>query len=688
MSAQTYVSFKNGGETDQKGWQYWWGQIFGGGVALGGNNPTALQATQHAGSANMSVDVQNGFGVLNVASSYYYEAWLEGGPGNVTVTAAHPSLGRVDTLVMYVDESVTQNTTANNPGALKFLVVPGTASGSPTAPSGATIQAAVGGSNSYYPVANISVAAGVTSIVTANISDLRNNIPFSGNLFGGPNNTAGHSIPNSPDSVLSTSDGWTPLAVPQTKALYTPTTITALGNRSFQLVFNGVDLTALLSPGDRLRLTRSTAAPTQCTFLNGSTQFYSKTSPAGMAWTNNFVVSAWVKLTSYAAASIMSRYNGTSGWDFGINASGQVVLFGFNGGSANGSGVLSYQSLPLNKWIHVTAQLDMATFTASTTTSYVMLDGVDVPASVSRGGTNPTSLVQAGNLEVGSRNGGTLPFPGKIAQAALYGAKITQATILASINQTLGGGETSLVSAYSFNNSVNDLNVVTANNLTATGGAAATNADSPFGGQAGGGINSKLEYGIVMSAAFATNTTLIVQAPEGCMIPTSGGLSALSYSGIAIPYGFPAQRTKWRILNISFVRETITIGGTNAWWASIGGKLNVPQGEWRLGFGGTYSQDSNVSGARSWWVAMASAAPAGISGSVVAPTSPGLVARGFLPSGAVNSIEDLDSDDDASLSTATIFLLYGAIDAATGTETWAVRADQGGSLMYADNSYL
>jgi hypothetical protein len=40
-----------------------------------------------------------------------------------------------------------------------------------------------------------------------------------------------------------------------------------------------------------------------------------------------------------------------------------------------------------------------------------MIDGVNVPASVTRGGTNPTSLIQAGNLEIGSINGGTATFP-------------------------------------------------------------------------------------------------------------------------------------------------------------------------------------------------------------------------------------------------------------------------------------
>ena len=325
-------------------------------------------------------------------------------------------------------------------------------------------------------------------------------------------------------------DGWTPILGS------TPNTVTYNGNRNYDLVFNGVDLSSTLSPGMKLQLTRTVAAPDQCADLeSSSSQYFSKSSPAGMAFTDDFVVSAWVKLESYAAMTIASRYNGTSGWTLDINSSGQVLLFGFNGGAANSSGVTSYASLPLNKWVHVTAQLDMSTFTATTTTSYIMFDGVDVAASVSRGGTNPTALVQAGNLEIGGRNGGLQPFDGKIAQVAIYNAKVTQANIKATISQALSGSEASLISAYSLDNSLNDLNA-NANNLTANGGAAATATDSPFANAVAAGL---LEYAEVNSVTFSTNTTVNVRVPDTCQIPTSGGVSAVSYSTQSNPYGLP-----------------------------------------------------------------------------------------------------------------------------------------------------
>jgi hypothetical protein len=368
-------------------------------------------------------------------------------------------------------------------------------------------------------------------------------------------------------------NGWNPLG-------FSPASVTANGNRSYDLVFNGQDLSTTLSPGMRLRTTRSTAAPVQCTALNGSNHYWSKSSPSGMTFTDDFVLSAYVKLDGYKTGDmvIASRYNGTSGWVLFINTNGQVVLRGYNGGSGNFSDVTSYGSVPLNRWVHVAAQLDMSAFTATTTTSYVMFDGLDVPALVSRTGTNPTALVQAGNLEIGSKNGGNNYFPGKIAQLAIYNAKVTQATIRGSLSQALAGNEASLVSAYSFNNSVADL-TSTGNTLSPNNAVTATSADSPFGGQGNVTISSTLDYAIVMKVTYSTNTTLTVQVPEGCTIPTTGSLSAVAYSSVATPYGFPGAKRKWRLVHVTRTLQSVTLGS----YAPVPGmQIQAPVGEWHV----------------------------------------------------------------------------------------------------------
>lgn len=353
----------------------------------------------------------------------------------------------------------------------------------------------------------------------------------------------------------------------------TPDTITYNGNRSYTLVFNTNDLTDTLSEGMRLKFTRTVSAPTQCTDLEASSsQYWNDTTLTGITFTDDFVAGAWVKLESYALGGIISRFNGTSGWILLVLADGRVQLNGYNAGAANVSTVTSYASLPLGRWVHVAAQLDMSAFTATTTTSYIMLDGLDVTATVTRGGTNPTALVQAGNLEVGSYNAGSF-FDGKIMQAFVSSAKITQANVRTLISQGLTAAlvsSNSIASAYSFDGNATDINTTNANNLTGQNGAVATNVDSAFGDYLGG----LLDFGIITECTFSTNTTVTVQVPEGCAIPTSGGLSAVAYSSYGIPYGFPGVSN---LISYQELRNNFTTTSTTATQVlGLGKTINVP----------------------------------------------------------------------------------------------------------------
>jgi hypothetical protein len=364
--------------------------------------------------------------------------------------------------------------------------------------------------------------------------------------------------------------------------------VTNNGNRSYDITFAST-VASILSSGMRLRTTRTAAAPTQCTSLNGTTQYYSKASPNKLTFTDDFVVSAWVKLSSYAVGYIATRYNGTSGWSLNVQSTGQIQLIAQNAGAANYSLVQSYQSIPLNKWVHITAQLDMSAFTATTTTSYVMFDGVDVPAQVQRSGTNPTALIQAGNLEIGAANGGSLPFSGKIAQAAIFNAKVTQATMRTYMSQGLSGSETSLASAYSFNNSITDLNTTTPNDLTANGSAVATNADSPFGNA---GTSTTLDYALVMSVS---GSTVTCQTAEGCTIPTSGGVTSVAYSVQGNPYGWVSNKRRWTVSSSYLAALDIATTAAVAAWTK--GAITVGVGDWLPSYRGGLRQSNTVSAA-------------------------------------------------------------------------------------------
>lgn len=376
--------------------------------------------------------------------------------------------------------------------------------------------------------------------------------------------------------VLANYDGWIEDVHPA------PTTTTYNGNRSFTNVYPS-SVAAYGGVGTRKRFTRTVAGQTQCANLeSSSSQYFNKTSPAGMTWTDDFAGGGWVKLESYTGATqcIESRFNGTSGWALYVLASGIVALYGYNAGAGNASLVQSTQALTLNKWIYVTAQLDMSAFTATTTTSYVMIDGVDVPASVTRTGTNPTALVQAGNLEVGGNNGGLLPFDGKVAQVWVSSAKVTQANAKLLYGQGITSAlitTCSIASAYSFANSINDLNTTNANNLTAQNSAAATDVDSMFGNYLGG----TEEYAIQTSLS-SDGLTETVQLPEGCALPTSGGITAVAFSRVDVPHGFPAAHGRWGL--ISQYPSTLITPVFSTYYNLASSKLSIPVGAWRTGY--------------------------------------------------------------------------------------------------------
>lgn len=92
-----------------------------------------------------------------------------------------------------------------------------------------------------YCIAVVTVINGASSITNGSITDRRSAVSISNN---------------------SSTDGWT-------AAEATPNTVTANGNRSYDLAFNSIDLTDTMSPGMRLKMTRTSTAPTQCTSLNG-----------------------------------------------------------------------------------------------------------------------------------------------------------------------------------------------------------------------------------------------------------------------------------------------------------------------------------------------------------------------------------------------------------------------------------
>lgn len=186
-----------GGKVDQEGGLKFLLHLFRQGYAYGWN------VSQRGAGANMSVDVAVGGGLIATSANVPYYGWNDA-IENVAVTTADPTNPRIDTIVAYINLSAISSASTNNPNALVFAVVAGTPAASPVAPSGGTIQTAIGAGNPYVTLANISVAAAAATIVNANITDTRSPMAYTGGyLWGGASNTKGHSIPNIADDVVA-----------------------------------------------------------------------------------------------------------------------------------------------------------------------------------------------------------------------------------------------------------------------------------------------------------------------------------------------------------------------------------------------------------------------------------------------------------------------------------------------------
>lgn len=122
-------------------------------------------AVTQSGTPGMSVQVAAGAAVIASTRSQAqgsYHAYNDAA-ATVTVPASHPTLPRIDRLIVQVRDTAQDG--ALGADDVRFLLVEGTPAASPVAPT-ITVQ-------DYVELAQIAVGAGVTSIVNADITDRR-----------------------------------------------------------------------------------------------------------------------------------------------------------------------------------------------------------------------------------------------------------------------------------------------------------------------------------------------------------------------------------------------------------------------------------------------------------------------------------------------------------------------------------
>lgn len=190
-------------------------------------NPTDLFVAQHS-TPNMSVDVSAGSGyilngsyALNSVSQNEFWRFVSDSLQTATIATADPSNPRIDLVCAKFNVAGTPDQNASNMVTIissgTDTALKGTAAGAPSAPATPS---------NYLLLAQVTVGAGVTSIVQANITDKRARADIAANV-----------------------DGWVPLVTSATFARASSTTITPP---------TGFDPTTVLCVGDKIKLTDTT----------------------------------------------------------------------------------------------------------------------------------------------------------------------------------------------------------------------------------------------------------------------------------------------------------------------------------------------------------------------------------------------------------------------------------------------
>jgi hypothetical protein len=119
-------------------------------------------AVTQSGTPGMSVSVAAGWGVIvgNFTTNVGTYGFYNDGAVTATITTANPSLPRIDLVCITVNDSAYTGSL----NSVVVQVVAGTPNASPTVPATPTNSLAL---------ARVAVAAGATSILNANITDVR-----------------------------------------------------------------------------------------------------------------------------------------------------------------------------------------------------------------------------------------------------------------------------------------------------------------------------------------------------------------------------------------------------------------------------------------------------------------------------------------------------------------------------------
>lgn len=135
-------------------------------------SPSDLKVSAGSG---MNVTVSTGAGIIGNGTLSGVRFAIDA-PVTVAVNAASTANPRMDSVVAYIDKSVSASTSVvdnTGLGIIKFKSVAGTPASAPTAPSASTIQSSIGAGNPYMVLANITVPKSSSAASSFTIADTR-----------------------------------------------------------------------------------------------------------------------------------------------------------------------------------------------------------------------------------------------------------------------------------------------------------------------------------------------------------------------------------------------------------------------------------------------------------------------------------------------------------------------------------
>jgi len=398
-------------------------------------------------------------------------------------------------------------------------------------------------------------------------------------VTGGMSVTGGLTVDSLSVSGSNVTNGWTGLGASLTYSANN-------GNKEFVLTTT-TNLTSSLSTGMKIQMSRGTTPPTQsASLVSSSSQYASITSPTGITFTSAFTCEAWIYLNSYTGSNeyILIKTDSTiqNGWLFRTGNYGQLGIGYLSGASLTIQE--SYQSIPLNQWVHVAGVVS----SVSSKTIALYINGILVNSATTT--SNTTTLTQAGNLCIGASPAPSLYFNGYISEARVWSAAQSQANIQANMAINLVGTETNLVGLWRLNGDWTD-RTTNNNTLIASGGASFATSTNPY---------NAIEYGIITSSNYNSGTgihTLKVYMGNSNTVPNQT-LSNFYISTARLPYGFNGDKGNWTLSSIYTNNISISTPSNNvAYWSTFASaQINIPAGAWRAGFECAVTSVSNGTG--------------------------------------------------------------------------------------------